>query len=121
MPSVDDWIAFFTNSLQSKKLLKADYGVDYHDFKGKQKSILELLKLHKNKFGNEDIIIVRAPGRINLMGRHVDHQNGLVNLIAIDKEIFITASIRKDFRLVAHNFFFNFPNIKIDLSNHSTR
>ncbi|GAH68504.1 unnamed protein product, partial [marine sediment metagenome] len=65
-----------------------------------------------------DIIIVRAPGRINLMGRHVDHQNGLVNLIAIDKEIFITASIRKDYRLVAHNVDkVNFPDIKIDLSN----
>ena len=117
MPSVEDWIAFFTNSLQSKKLLKADYGVDYYDFKGKQKSILELLKLHKNKFGNEDIIIVRAPGRINLMGRHVDHQNGLVSLIAIDKEIFITASIRKDFRLIAHNGDkVNFPELTIDFS-----
>ncbi len=118
MPSVDDWIALFTNSFQSKKLLKADYGVDYHNFETKQKSILELLNLHKKKFGNEDIIIIRAPGRINLMGRHVDHQNGLVNLIAIDKEIFITASIRKDFRLVAHNVDnVNFPEIKIDLSN----
>lgn len=121
MPSVDDWTAFFTNSFQAKKLLKAAYGKFYHDFNAKQNAILKLLNLHKKKFGNEDIIIIRAPGRINLMGRHVDHQNGLVNLIAIDKEIFITASIRKDFKLVAHNIDkVNFPNLKIDLSNLSS-
>jgi len=118
MPSVDDWITFFTYATQSANLLKEDYGVDYHDFEVKQKAILNLLNLHKKRFGNEDIIIVRAPGRINLMGRHVDHQNGLVNLIAIDKEIFITASIRKDFKLIGHNIDeINFPDINIDLSN----
>ncbi|MFX1340375.1 MAG: galactokinase family protein, partial [Promethearchaeota archaeon] len=118
MPLVDDWITFFTDASQSANLLREDYGVDYHDFEGKQKTILQLLNLHRKKFGNEDIIIVRVPGRINLMGRHVDHQNGLVNLIAIDKEIFITASIRKDFKIVAYNFdAVNFADIKIDLSN----
>ncbi len=118
MPLVDDWIAFFTDATQSENLLKNDYGVDYHNFKVKQKTILQLLNLHKKKFGNEDIIIVRAPGRINLMGRHVDHQNGLVNLIAIDKEIFFTASIRKDFKLVAYNIDTgNFPDLTINFSN----
>ena len=118
MPLVDDWIAFFADATQSVNLLKEDYGVDYHNFEGKQKTILQLLKLHKKKFGNEDIIIVRAPGRINLMGRHVDHQNGLVNLIAIDKEIFLTASLRKDFQIVAFNIDSgNFPDLTIDFSN----
>jgi len=41
-------------------------------------------------------IVVRSPGRINLMGRHVDHQGGTCNLMAIDREIVIVASPRED-------------------------
>jgi N-acetylgalactosamine kinase len=41
-------------------------------------------------------IVVRSPGRINLMGRHVDHQGGMCNLMAIDREIVIAASARQD-------------------------
>ena len=103
MPTVNDWIAFFTDISKSTEILKADYGPDYHDFEIKREDILRLLNLHKSKFSNEDIIIVRAPGRINLMGRHVDHQGGAVNLIAIDQEIFITAALREDLKIIAYN------------------
>ncbi len=41
-------------------------------------------------------ILVRSPGRINLMGRHVDHQGGVCNLMAIDREIVMAASPRDD-------------------------
>jgi len=44
-------------------------------------------------------IIVRSPGRINLMGRHVDHQGGTCNLMAIDREIVIAACPRDDDRI----------------------
>lgn len=44
-------------------------------------------------------IVVRSPGRINLMGRHVDHQGGTCNLMAIDREIVIAASPRDDDRV----------------------
>ena len=44
-------------------------------------------------------IIVCSPGRANLMGRHVDHQGGACNLMAIDSEIVIAASPRDDDRV----------------------
>ena len=117
MTTVNEWIAVFSEKKYSKNLLKNDYGVDY-DTKSKQKSILNVLYLHKIKFGNENIIIVRTPGRVNLMGRHIDHQGGCVNLIAIDREIFLTASLRNDQKVIGYNFEDEkFPVVKFDLSN----
>ena len=121
MPSVNDWLALFNDILQSKQYLKEDYGENYRNFESKRQIILDLLNLHKRTFGNEEIIIIRAPGRINLMGRHIDHQGGNVNLIAIDQEIFITASMREDFKIIAHNVDeINFDNVEIDFSNLNT-
>jgi len=103
MTTIDEWSLLFNNKEISIDFLKKDYGIDYLNFEFKRKSISNLLNFHKRKFGNDNIIIVRAPGRINLMGRHIDHQGGNVNLIAIDKEIFITASLRDDVKIIAYN------------------
>ena len=46
--------------------------------------------------GERTSVVVRSPGRINLMGRHVDHQGGTCNLMAIDRGIALAASPRKD-------------------------
>jgi N-acetylgalactosamine kinase len=40
--------------------------------------------------------IVRSPGRINLMGRHIDHQGGTVNVMAVNREIVLVAAPRND-------------------------
>ncbi len=52
------------------------------------------------KIGPErSCILVHSPGRINLMGRHVDHQGGTCNLLAINREIVMAASPRDDDRI----------------------
>ncbi len=118
MVLASDWVNAFTNLEIGLSLLRKDYGDGYSQIESKRKIILELLNLHIQKFGNEDIIIVRVPGRINLMGRHIDHQGGHVNLIAIDKEIFITASKRSDFSIKAFNTqHARFPSVSIDFKN----
>jgi len=49
------------------------------------------------RFGAErPVAIVRSPGRINLMGRHVDHQGGTVNVMAVNREIILVAAPRPD-------------------------
>lgn len=40
--------------------------------------------------------IIRSPGRINLLGRHIDHQGGSVNVMAINREIIMVAAPRDD-------------------------
>jgi len=42
------------------------------------------------------VTIVRSPGRINLMGRHIDHQGGTVNVMAVNREIVFVAAPRQD-------------------------
>jgi len=61
---------------------------------------LEAVRLLRRRIGaGRPAIIVRSPGRINLMGRHVDHQGGTCNLMAIDREIALVASLRDDDRV----------------------
>jgi galactokinase len=50
-------------------------------------------------------IIVRAPGRINLLGEHLDYNDGFVLPAAIDKAIWLAASRREDgrFAFFAHD------------------
>jgi len=56
-----------------------------------------VLALFAERFGKDrPVCIVRAPGRVNLMGRHVDHQGGYVNPMAIDREVVLVASPRQD-------------------------
>ena len=45
---------------------------------------------------DRQVAIVRSPGRINLMGRHIDHQGGTVNVMAVNREIIIVAAPRTD-------------------------
>ncbi|MEO7802837.1 MAG: galactokinase [Ginsengibacter sp.] len=44
----------------------------------------------------EEPIIVRSPGRINLIGEHTDYNNGFVLPAAIDKAIYVAVTARTD-------------------------
>jgi N-acetylgalactosamine kinase len=45
---------------------------------------------------DRNVAIIRSPGRINLMGRHIDHQGGMVNVMAVNREIILVAAPRND-------------------------
>ncbi|NOY80445.1 MAG: NTP transferase domain-containing protein [Kiritimatiellaeota bacterium] len=49
------------------------------------------------------VLLCRAPGRINLMGRHVDHRGGYVNVMAISREILVAAAPRDDDAVTLRN------------------
>jgi N-acetylgalactosamine kinase len=51
---------------------------------------------------NREVIVVRAPGRINLIGMHIDHRGGHVNPIA-SREVIMVVEGREDDRVVLHN------------------
>ena len=42
-------------------------------------------------------IIVRSPGRINIIGEHTDYNDGFVLPAAIDKAAYIAISLRDDY------------------------
>ncbi|HEY9764743.1 MAG TPA: galactokinase, partial [Chroococcales cyanobacterium] len=50
----------------------------------------------KNRFGHEPTHVIRAPGRVNLIGEHTDYNQGFVLPMAIDRDILVAASPRED-------------------------
>jgi N-acetylgalactosamine kinase len=51
---------------------------------------------------DREVIVVRAPGRINLVGMHIDHRGGAVNPIAC-RDVVMVAEPREDDRVVLEN------------------
>ncbi len=49
-----------------------------------------------NAFKVSPTIIVRSPGRVNIIGEHTDYNNGFVLPAAIDKAAYIAISLRED-------------------------
>ena len=49
------------------------------------------------------VLIVRSPGRVNMMGRHVDHQGGNCNLMTIGYETLMVVHPRQDDRVYLYN------------------
>ena len=58
-------------------------------------------------FGSRPEVIVRAPGRVNLIGEHTDYNDGFVLPAAIDRAIEFAGRRRADRRVRAHSLDFN--------------
>jgi galactokinase len=57
-------------------------------------------------FGNKPSLIVRAPGRVNLIGEHTDYNDGFVLPMAIDRAIWIAVRPRIDRIVHVHSIDF---------------
>lgn len=56
----------------------------------------ELTRLFIEQFQVSPQVIVRSPGRVNIIGEHADYNNGYVLPAAIDKAAYIAISLRDD-------------------------
>lgn len=56
----------------------------------------EVQSLFKRHFGYTPTHVVKAPGRLEVLGNHTDYNDGLVMSVAVDKYIFIASSPRTD-------------------------
>jgi galactokinase len=66
----------------------------------------KLNKIFEEHFGSEKKpLIVRSPGRVNIIGEHTDYNGGFVLPAAIDKAAWVAISLRDDneIHLVAHD------------------
>ncbi len=76
--------------------LKMIYGDSESELEPKICDYINVLEAFIGHYGDCDVVISRAPGRINLMGRHIEHRGGNINTIAIHKETLMVASARDD-------------------------
>ena len=58
-------------------------------------------------FGHAPRWIVRAPGRVNLIGEHTDYNDGFVLPLAIDRAVWIALQPRHDRRVLVHSVDYN--------------
>lgn len=59
-----------------------------------------------DKFGTPPAIVVRAPGRVNLIGEHTDYNDGFVLPMAIDRGIWLALRPRDDDQVAVHSLDF---------------
>ncbi len=83
-----------------RRLLRQLYGDDEAVIAERLKLLRQVLDLFIRWRGpDREVVITRAPGRVNLMGRHVDHRGGYVNTMTLQREIVAVASPRPDGRV----------------------
>lgn len=72
----------------------------------------------EERFGAPPALVVRAPGRVNLIGEHTDYNEGFVFPIAIDRAVWIALRPRADRRVFIESLDFGAP---IDFSLNELR
>ena len=83
----------FLKDLDQDKTLDEIYEADIEDARTR---IRALLSAFIAKYGDRNVIISRSPGRVNLMGRHIDHRGGGVNVLAVNRDTIFVVSPRED-------------------------
>ena len=96
-----DWIALFGGTGDAAPALEAElrtiYGQDPEVIEERRAAFRELLAKAATLICPAGrALIVRSPGRLNVMGRHVDHQGGNCNLMTIGVETLLAVSPRQD-------------------------
>ncbi len=73
------------------------YGDDRELARREAAALVQLLEMAEADLGAEaPVAVVRSPGRVNVMGRHVDHQGGNCNLMTIGYETLMAVHLRHD-------------------------
>ena len=63
----------------------------------------EIVAHFTQRFGEAPAVVVRAPGRVNLIGEHTDYNDGFVLPLAIDRAAWIALRPRNDCRVSVHS------------------
>ena len=67
----------------------------------------QVVQAFEDRFGTPPTSVVRAPGRVNLIGEHTDYNDGFVLPMAIDRAIWIALRPRDDSAVHVHSLDFD--------------
>ena len=87
--------------------LQSIYGSGFQEQKPRY---IALIEHFISRYGDRRIVLTRAPGRVNLMGRHIDHRGGGINVMAIDRDLLCVSSPREDDSICLTNTDAQFPD-----------
>ncbi|MFQ5631034.1 MAG: galactokinase family protein, partial [bacterium] len=95
--SATQWLDMISSiSGDLKNTLTKIYGPDYNYVAEKNELLKDGVLKFYQRFGEGPVIVSRAPARVNLMGRHIDHQGGFCNTVGIDLDIIVITRPRMD-------------------------
>ena len=102
---VKEWLSIFTSNGEDVRKLFREMYDDNPAFHESRRSVyIRTLEKFMRVFGaNQSVIIARSPGRVNLMGRHVEHRGGYTNYMTINRETLLVAGLRDDDIISIHN------------------
>jgi N-acetylgalactosamine kinase len=100
---ISEWQSFISSRAAANGFARL-YGGNTQLCRAKRQQHLAALGAAAKALGaTRPVLVVRSPGRINLLGRHIDHRGGTVNVMAISEEILMVASPRTDDQVHLHN------------------
>jgi N-acetylgalactosamine kinase len=107
--TIDEWLALFPAEGPLPDSTRAAFTEYYGDepalLAEKCAAYRAALLCFRQHFGRDrSVILVRSPGRINVMGRHIDWQGGRCNLMAVTQEVIMAVAPRADDLIEARNF-----------------
>ena len=76
-----------------------------------QKAISAFIK----RFGDLPVVSTRAPGRVNILGRHIDHRGGNTNVMAINRSTLLVVSPRNDRKVFVSDTDPAYPDFDFDI------
>ena len=79
-----------------------------------------VLNFYEKKFGNTPEYLVRAPGRVNLIGEHTDYNEGYVMPLAINYAVWIAFSQIIEPEVHLHSIDFD-QSVVISINNKLTK
>lgn len=102
---VKEWLGIFTDNGEDVRRLFREMYDDNPSFHQERRCVyIKTLEKFMRVFGaNQSVIIARSPGRVNLMGRHVEHRGGYTNYMTINRETLLVAGIHDDDIISIHN------------------
>jgi len=109
---IADWQRAFRRLREKKRhpeetlwnKLAGYYGDDMALMQDRVQAYLAVLDYAGRLLGqDESVLLVRSPGRVNMMGRHIDHQGGNCNLMTIGYETLAAIHPRRDDRIRLFN------------------
>lgn len=80
----------------------------------------DVLRRFIARYGDRLAVIARAPGRVNLMGRHIEHRGGSVNVMAVEAATVFIASPREDDVIHLCNVDESYPECEFHIGQNPT-
>ncbi len=106
------------SGVNADNIMPIHYGNRPEIISAAKQRLIKLLLAFKQVYPNErKVAVLRIPGRINLMGVHIDHRGGWCNYKSISREMLFCFSLRDDDRIVAKNVSSLYPDCDFSIGD----